>query len=237
MPRFPAVLCLAVALTACSSSQTFVIRGDGSGTMTLHVEVSRLLHDYIVSLGEVSGTSAAPSGDRIFDQEAIRKGFEAQPGVSVDSLSSPGPSVLDASLSFLSLSAIFAGTAGLGASQAVVLSESEGVKTLKIHLDRANYRQVAALFPLLQAPVLQSLGPQVNEKVSNEDYLEMVRFAIGDDGPALVRKSFIVITIRPEGEIVSQSGGTPASGAVVFRVPLLRLLVLDSPLDFSVSFR
>jgi len=237
MARFLAVLSLAAAITACSSSQTFVIRGDGSGTMTLHVEVSRLLHDYIVSLAEVSGSSQAPTGDRIFDLDEIRKGFEAQPGVSVDGLASPSASVLDASLSFSSLSAIFAGNAGLGASEAVAISESEGVKTLKIHLDKGNYRQVAAIFPLLQAPVLQSLGPQVNEKVSSDDYLEMVRFAIGDDGPALVRKSFIVITIRPDGEIVSQSGGTMAPGAVVFRVPLLRLLVLDSPLDFSVSFR
>ena len=226
-----------LVLAGCSASQTVVIRSDGSGTMALHIEVSRLLHDYAASLGEVSGSASPPPGGAIFDLVAIRKGFEAQPGVTVESLTSANSNVLDAQLSFASLSDVFARNASLGTSQALVLAEAGGVKTLRIHLDRANYRQVAAMFPLLETPVLQSLGPQVNEKITADDYLEMIRFAIGEDGPALVKKSFIVITVRPEGEILSQSGGTVGAGAVSYRVPLLRLLVLDSPLDFSVSFR
>lgn len=237
----PALLLAAFSimiLAGCSASQSLVIRSDGSGTMVLHIEVSRLLHDYVVSLGEASGAASPAPGGAIFDLAAIRKGFEAQPGVTVESLSSASSSVLDARLSFSSLSDVFARNAGLGTSQALVLSEAGGMKTLKIHLDRSNYRQVAAMFPLLESPVLQSLGPQVNEKISSDDYLEMIRFAIGEDGPALlVKKSFIVITVQPEGEILSQSGGTLGAGSVVFRIPLLRLLVLDSPLDFSVTFR
>jgi hypothetical protein len=65
----------------------------------------------------------------------------------------------------------------------------------------------------------------------------MIRFSLGDDGPGLVKKSSIVITVRPEGDIVSQTGGTAAGDEVVFRIPLLRLLVLDTPLDFSLTFR
>jgi hypothetical protein len=52
-----------------------------------------------------------------------------------------------------------------------------------------------------------------------------------------VKKSFIEVAIRPEGEIVSQTGGVVSNGTVVFRIPLLRLLVLDKPLDYSVTFK
>ncbi len=63
----------------------------------------------------------------------------------------------------------------------------------------------------------------------------MITFTLGADGPALLKKSFIDLVIKPEGEIVSQTGGTVANGAVIFRIPLLRLLVLDKPLDYSVD--
>lgn len=243
-------LATVLTLTGCSASQTLFIHRDGSGSTTLHIEVSKLLREYITSLNEAtgasgsgSGTSAegaagsATSGDRIFDLGLTRKGFEAQPGVTVRSVSSVSPGVLDADLSFKSLPDIFARNADLGASQALVLSESGGLTTLRIHLDRSNYRQAAALFPLLDSPALQTLGPQVDQKVTTADYLEMIKFAIGDDGPGLVKKSSIIITVRPDGEIVSQSGGTVSGGAVVFRVSLLRLLVLDSPLDYSLTYR
>ncbi len=246
-----AILLGILALAACSASQTLFIHRDGSGSTTLHIEVSRLLREYIASLNEATGASgagagtsgsgspagSAASGDRIFDLEATRKGFEAQPGVTVRSVSSVSPGVMDAELSFESLSNIFARNAGLGTSQALVLSQAGGLTTLRIHLDRSNYRQVAGLFPLLDSPVLQTLGPQVDQKVTTDDYLEMIKFAIGEDGPGLVRKSSIVITVRPDGEIVSQTGGTVSGGAVVFRVPLLRVLVLDSPLDYSLTYK
>jgi hypothetical protein len=81
------------------------------------------------------------------------------------------------------------------------------------------------------------MGPQANDTITEAEYLEMIKFSLGDEGPALVKKSFIEMAIRPEGEIVSQTGGTQTNGTVVFRIPLLRLLVLDKPLDYSVTFK
>jgi hypothetical protein len=75
--------------------------------------------------------------------------------------------------------------------------------------------QLSALFPLLKDPVFAQLGPQVNDTISDDDYL----------------------SIDPEGDIISQTGGTVSGGAVTFRIPLLRLLVLDKPLDYSVTFK
>jgi hypothetical protein len=81
------------------------------------------------------------------------------------------------------------------------------------------------------------MGPQVNDQISDPEYLEMIKFSLGDEAPGLVQKSFVTITIKPEGQILSQTGGTLSGGAVVFKIPLLRLLVLDKPLDYTVSFK
>ncbi len=132
---------------------------------------------------------------------------------------------------------MFARDETLKSAGAVVYTESEGKKTVKLHLDRSNYTQLSTLFPLLKDPVFAGLGPQVNDTTNDADYLEMIRFTMGDDGPTLLKKSFITLTIDPEGDIVSQTGGTVSGSAVVFRIPLLRLLVLDKPLDYSVTFK
>ncbi|HEY9595907.1 MAG TPA: hypothetical protein VHE79_15615, partial [Spirochaetia bacterium] len=138
---------------------------------------------------------------------------------------------------YTSLDAVFAGDKTLKGSGAITYTESAGKKTIRLHLDRTNYTQLSALFPLLSDPTIAGLGPQVNDTTTDADYLEMVRFSIGDDGPALVKNSFITLTIAPEGKILSQTGGTIRGDAVVFRIPLLRLLVLDKPLDYSVTFQ
>jgi len=230
---------LAACLIAagCSATHTVVLKGDGSGTMTMHLEVSKLLHDYIAGLAEVAGQPSANQGGVIFDLGAVRRGFADQPGVTVLNAVSPDPRSLDVDIVFNNLSELFASQPGLKGANLVALTQADGLETLRIHLDRSNYSQVASFFPMLEDPTVKSLGPQVDQKTSEDDYFEMIRFSLGDDGPGLVKKSTILISIRPDGEIVSQTGGAVSEGAVVFSVPLLRVLLLAEPLDLSVTFR
>ena len=225
-------------LTAgCSATHAVTLQGDGSGTMALHLEVSKLLHDYVAGLAEVSGAPRTTAPDVIFDLLEIRRGFESQPGITVQNVSSSDPRSLDVELSFASLSNVFEGQPGLKGANAVTFAQADGLSSLRIHIDRENYRQIAAFFPMLASPLLQSLGPQVDQKITQADYLEMIRFSIGDEAPGLARKSSITIRVRPDGDIVSQAGGVASGDEVVFQVPLLRVLLLDAPLDFSLTFR
>jgi hypothetical protein len=232
-----AAVVIAIAAASCSVSQTIVIKADGSGTVAMHAEVSTLLHEYLASLAELSGKPGLMTGGKVFDAAAIRKDFEARPGVTVRKAVTPTPDSLDLELAYASIQDVFAKDATLKIAGALAYSETGGTKSVKLHLDRTNYTQLSSLFPMLKDPTLASLGPQVNDTITDDEYLEMVRFSLGDDGPALLKKSFVTLTIDPEGEIVSQSGGTVSGGAVTFRIPLLRLLVLDKPLDFSVTFK
>ncbi len=225
-----------LAFQGCSAAHNVVIKGDGSGTMTMHLEVSKLLHDYIAGLAEVSGAQQSSPG-AIFDLDAIRRGFEAQPGITVQDVSTSNTRTLDVTLAFAPLSDVFSARPGLKSANVVTFTVAEGLATLRFHLDRSNYRQVAAFFPMLASPVLQSLGPQVDQPVSQDDYLSMVRFSLGDQAPGLVKTSSITVTVRPEGDIVSQTGGSISGGQAVFQIPLLRALLLDAPLDFSLTFR
>lgn len=231
------VACVAAvcAASSCTVNQTLLISGDGSGTLTTHAEVSRLLQDYLASLSELSGRENAPKG--VFDAAVIRKEFQSRPGVVVREVSTPTPASLDLELGFDSLADAVQKEALLSGVGAITLEEDGEQTTLRLHLDRSTYGQIAALFPPLQDPMIQQLGPQGTGNVTEQDYLSMIGFSIGEEAPGQLRRSFITLTVRPEGEIVSQSGGTVGGGAVVFRIPVLRVLVLDKPLDYSVTFR
>jgi hypothetical protein len=231
-----AAVIMAVLCASCSTKQTIVIRSDGSGTLAMHVEVARLLHEYVARLSEVSDKPVLGPGGAFFDAESMRKDFESRPGVTVTKAATPSNDSLDLELSFNSIQDIFAQDQPLKNAAALAYSESDGKKTIRLHLDRSNYPQLARMFPLLASPAFAAFGPQVNDTTTDDEYMEMVRFSIGDDAPALLKKSYLTLTLAPEGQILSQSGGELTGGAAVFRIPLVRLLVLDKPLDYSVTF-
>jgi hypothetical protein len=233
------VLACAAALlvVSCSVNQTIAIKADGSGTAVIHVELTKMFREYLLSIAEVAGQTDAAAKGVVFDLQAIRKSFEGRSGVTVTKVASPSPDVLDMELAYRSVKDIFASDPSLSGTGAAVYSESGGVKTLKLHLDKANYATLSTLFPALSDPVFAGMSPQQNDVVSEAEYLQMIEFSLGADGPALLKKSFVTLTIKPEGAITAQSGGTISGGAVVFKIPLLKILVLDTPLDYSVSFR
>jgi len=222
---------------SCSVRQTLVVKADGSGTLAMRVEITKVLHDYIMSLAEVAGQNDLLSSGKLFNTKDIQKGFESQPGVTVKRIETPKPDVLEVDLAYASIREVFAKGDAAKSAGAIAYGESGGKKTLKLHLDRTNYKQLATVFPLLANPLFEGMGPQANDTISDDEYMEMIRFSLGDEGPGLLKKSFIDLTIKPEGEILSQTGGTPTNGGVLFRIPLLRLLILDKPLDYSVTYR
>jgi len=232
-----AALGAAIGLLSCTVNETLSLLADGSGTISTHAEVSPLLRDYLSSLAEVSGGDNPAKGGQVFDAAEIRKDFQSRPGVTVLRSVTPSPSSMDLDLGFDSLGQALRGQGALADAGAVTLVDNGERATLKLKLDRSTYGQLAALVPPLRDPVMQQLGPQGTGKVTEDDYLEMIRFSIGDSAPGLLRKSFVTLTVRPAGEIISQSGGTAADGAVTFRIPLLRVLVLDRALEYSVTYR
>lgn len=221
--------------SSCTVNQTLDIAADGSGTLATHAEVAPLLHDYLASLAEAGGGGLKDG--RVFDPDAVRKSFQSRPGIIVQEVAAPTPSSLDLELAFDSLSFALQRQEALSITGVASLSDDENATTLWLRFDRSTWNALAALVPPLQNPIMQQLGPQGTGAVTEADYLSMISFSIGEAAPALLRKSFITLTVRPEGEILSQSGGTKNADSVVFRIPVLRLLVLDRPLQYSVTYR
>jgi hypothetical protein len=106
-----------------------------------------------------------------------------------------------------------------------------------VHLDRKNFSQLLELAPFLKNPLFEGLGPQENDDATEAEYLELIDLALGAGGAATLKASYIETTVLVKGRVVAQTGGTAVPGGVVFRIPLLRVLLLDKPLDYSLTFK
>jgi hypothetical protein len=225
---------LALPALGCSVSQRVSLEPDGSGTAVVRIRLDKLLVDYLQDLAEVSGAAPKEKG-RIFDVEEIRKGFASRQEVTLRRISSPSPERLEMELEFRSIEKLFAAPE----KPQTILSLRPGAEgaTLRVHLDRGNFAQLLELAPFLKNPIFEGLGPQENDDATEAEYLELIDLALGEGGAAALKASMIETTVLVKGQLTAQSGGAPVPGGVVFRIPLLRVLRLDKPLDYSLSFK
>ena len=228
------LLALSALLAACSVSQRVALDPDGSGTAVVRIRLEKILLEYLQDLAEVSGTAPKDKG-RLFDVEDIRKGFASREEVTLTRIDSPAPERLDMELAFRSIEKLFAAAD----KPQTVLTLKKGVEgtSLRVHLDRKNFSQLLELAPFLKNPLFEGLGPQENDDATEAEYLELIDLALGAGGAATLKASYIETTVLVKGRVVAQTGGTAGPGGVVFRIPLLRVLLLDKPLDYSLTFK
>ncbi len=239
IPRAAAALlfaALTAALTACSVSQVIAIKTDGSGTASLRVVTTKLLREYILDLQEVMG-AAAPANGSLFDASKLQKDLAARPGLTVKKVASPTPDVLEVDLAFQSVEEVFGSVESVKKSGLLLYTVSGTQKSLKVHIDRKNFKELSAAFPAMNDAAFEGIAPQEQDAITEAEYLDMIEFTLGPDGPPALKASFIDLVVKPEGTIVSQTGGTVANGSVTFRIPLIRLLLLDKPLDYSLVWK
>jgi hypothetical protein len=229
-----AALFALLSLAGCSVSQRVTLEPEGSGTAVVRIRLERILMDYLQDLSEVNGAAAKDKG-RIFDVEEIRKGFASRPEVTLRRIESASPERLEMELEFRSIEKLFA--APEKPQTILTLKKDAEGTTLHAHLDRKNFSQLLELAPFLKNPLFEGLGPQENDDATEAEYLELIDLALGEGGSAALKASVIETTIAVKGKVVAQSGGSLVNGGVQFRIPLLRVLLLDKPLDYSLTFK
>lgn len=228
-----AALLLSPVLASCAANDSLSLNGDGSGTFTVRVKVEKLFAEYFVAAAESGGAKGKPG--KIFDPAIIKQQMEKRPGVTVQRIATPTPETLEVDFAFKDVRTLFSDDPN---KRDAILSfiDDGGDKTLKFHLDRKNAKQLAGLFADMSNPAFKELSPRSKRISSEAEYLEAIEFIVGEDGPKVLRSASVELSVQVGGEIKSQTGGALANNAVTFRVPLLRLLLLDRPFDYAVTF-
>jgi len=119
----------------------------------------------------------------------------------------------------------------------VRITESRSETTLKFYLDLDNYPQLTRIIPFLADPNFETFGPLYNEGMSEEEYLDMISYILGEEGPPSIEDSVISLRITTPTVIKRHEGGVKESpNSIRFDIPLIEFLLLAEPIQFSATW-
>lgn len=118
----------------------------------------------------------------------------------------------------------------------VTLSEKNGKTHVEISINMDNYDQLTKIIPFLADPNFEVYGPLYNNDLTEEEYLEMVSFILGEECPDSIGKSSIRIQVVAPKAISAHNGKLRNSKTVEFSFPLIDFLLLHESIDFYLEY-
>ncbi len=221
----------------CTAQTDFIVHTDGSGEVSLRVELSPILLRYYSDLATGFIPTFDPKNPRVFDLDALRLRFAQEQNLTLISARTPSPQRLEATFTFKSLETLFADSK---VGNAISLEKSSGEETIRIRLNRNTLKVIFGLAPDTQSPIYRMLLPPDNKPVSEGEYRKQLVWALEEYAPAdelqtTLQKSRIEVRIRTPGPIRRQLGGVQEGPDTVrFNLPFLTLLT--TPLEYELSY-
>lgn len=225
-------------LAGCAVEQKVALNVDGTGTLEGEIRLHPVLASYLtdLSMAVSTGSDEIP----LFDLPRLEEAFSGSTGVRLVELSSPRREVLRFRLVLEDLNAPFAALPR--ADRNIIEFRRRGeAAVLDLVLTRDNFNQVSAFFPALDQGLLDYFIPQGESFISEEVYRDDLAYALEDyledyRLEEVLEESVIRIDIEAGGRVVSQRGGRLSAGGVVFSIPLLKVLLLNQPLEYNLTF-
>jgi len=235
----PGVLLAAVFLfPRCTAQTDFTLHSDGSGNVSLRLELSGILVRYYSDLAMGFIPNFDPKNPRIFDLEALRARFAREKNLTLTSSTTPVPERLLATFSFQNLETLFSDPK---VGTAITLEKKMGEETIRIRLNRDTLKTILALAPDSQSNLYRMLLPPENKAISAAEYRKQLVWALEEYAPeeeldASFEKSKIEVRIHTPGPILRQKGGAQEGPSTVrFSLPLLTLLT--TPLEYELTYQ
>lgn len=229
----PILLVSALLLCGCAVTEQLAIAPGGNGKSDISLSVEPFFVDVLNDFEEFSDEKNPESvmDKAVSDMEKSLKGGDGMTGVSFSKI---GERAYKGVFSFKSVSSLLS---DLGAEKNQTLLTVKG-NTLTFHLDLDNYPQLTKVIPFLADKNFEPFGPTYNQGISEADYLDMISFMLGEEGPNAISDSRIVLNLETPGPITAFSGGKKtAEKSYQFSFPLIDFLLLEKPIEFSVSWK
>jgi hypothetical protein len=108
---------------------------------------------------------------------------------------------------------------------------------LEFYLDLDNYPQLTQIVQFLADENFETFGPLYNQGMSADDYLEMISYILGEEGPDAIKESVISLRLTSPKSITSYKGGTLENANTIrFDIPLIDILLLADPITFYAQW-
>ena len=222
------LLTLCLSLFACSARINGSFATDGSAALSVNISLEPGISALIQRLSAVGGQSGP-----ILNGLEISQSMSQAPGVSSVSLRNTAPAAVEGQVRIISLSEFLDVEGGfISFSQ----GSSGGRCVININLD--NGPEIAELLSSEISDYLNALMAPIatGEEMDKQEYLDIVTSFYGRVISNEIASSRIRASIDFPGTVTNVQGGTFTGRRVNFDIPLLDLLVLETPLVYEVNW-
>lgn len=227
-----ATLATILSLSSCSVTQDLTINKNNGGTSSSTIYVEQF---FVNVLEDFSDFSSGDNDKPIMDLsvEALKDQLNKTSTTSNVSLEKTGENSYIVNYDYSSLKTLLT---DLGAAKDQSVLQLENNK-LNFYLDINNYDELTKSIPFLADPNFEPFGPKYNEGLSSDDYLEMISFMLGEEGPDAITNSLITLRFTTPSPIKSFKGGKKISNNLFeYSFPLIDFLLLNKPLSFELNW-
>ena len=242
MAAFAVIISCAVLLSSCVVAEKLTLTGDYTQSRAVagksHVDLS--VDDFFVGVVEdLSDWENQGNNDPIIDvaiQDFV-KNLEASSVTSSIRFVETGYNTYMGDFSFTDFPQLLIDLSNNQADQSVVTMSAKNGKThVEISINMDNYGQLTKMIPFLADPNFEVYGPLYNNDLTEEEYLEMVSFILGEQCPDSIASSSIKIQVVAPKAISSHNGKLRNSKTVEFSFPLIDFLLLHESIDFYLEY-
>ena len=242
MAAFAVIISCALLLSSCVVAEKLTLTGDYTQTKAVpgknHVDLS--VDDFFVGVVEdLSDWENKGSNDPIIDvaiQDFVTN-LEASSVTSSIRFVETGHNTYMGDFAFSNFPQLLIDLSNKQADQSVVTMSAKNGKThVEISINMDNYEQLTKMIPFLADPNFEVYGPLYNNDLTEEEYLEMVSFILGEQCPDSIASSSIKIQVVAPKAISSHNGKLRNSKTVEFSFPLIDFLLLHESIDFYLEY-
>jgi hypothetical protein len=230
------IVALLLVLPSCASQINGSLIGDGQADLEIQAELKPKISALIGRLAAISGT--IKPGAPVLDGPSLAKSMSTAPGVVSVSFVNKTPSAIEGAVKISRVNDFLAsGKEGGLISFEQKNADGEGHCVISLSLESGPgilsliSPEIAMYLNALMAPLASG------EKMTKENYLLLVASFYGKDIADEISGSVIRASANFPGVIQRIKGGTFTGRRADFQIPLLDVLVLETPLVYEVVWK
>ena len=229
-------------MSSCVVAEKLTLTGDYTQVKAVpgknHVDLS--VDDFFVGIVEdLSDWENTGNNDPIIDVaiQDFEKNLEASSVTSSIRFLETGHNTYMGDFAFTNFTQLLIDLSNGQSDQSVVtMTEKNGKTHVEISINMDNYEQLTKIIPFLADPNFEVYGPLYNNDLTEEEYLEMVSFILGEQCPDSIANSSIKIQVVAPKAISDHNGKLRNSKTVEFSFPLIDFLLLHHSIDFYLEY-
>lgn len=230
-----------ILLTSCTVTQHIAVDATGGGASDISMETTDFFKALIADLAsfdvQISDSESDPD-IMVLDRTitSLWSSLEASSScIDAHFYRTPDKTYIGA-IRFSDLEGLVGDLGSMASPEEVASLLTITDKSLNMRICMENYHVLAQIVPFLNEENFQAYGPAYNHGMSEDDYLQMMDFILGDETSAQIMDSSVTLTFKAPGAVKSTNGTKVSSDTVRFTIPLIKVLLLNEDIILSMNW-